>query len=102
MRQLRRRGAVKKIPKCFGVVRRVAVAVGAGDQEQVLFVLQVRAGILGEVNNGWSEALRACFFGEAFGERLGVAGLRAEQNSERQQRFGSGRARGGGSGRSRK
>ena len=71
-----RRSAIPDpFPKRFGVVGRIAVAVGAGDDEDTPFGGQLVRRVIGEIVDSGSEAKLARFVGGALRERFGVTSL---------------------------
>ena len=70
----------------LGVVGRLTVAVGAGDDEEVLLGGEASEVDLREIDDGGGEVASAGLLGGAFGEAFGGAGLRAEDDRERRQR----------------
>ena len=66
----------------LGVVRRFAVAVGAGDDQDVLLGGQFGDVGLRHVEDGGGEAALAGFLGGFLGQTLGGAGLRAEEDGQ--------------------
>src|SRR5690606_30214700 len=81
----------------LGVVRRFAVAVGAGGGEHVVGGGGVLGGGCGHGEEGGGEAALAGFLGGLFGEALGGAGLGAPEDGERGE-LGGGRCGTGGGG----
>ena len=63
------------LPEAFGAVRRLAISVGAGDDEQTLFGSELRDGIFGQIVDGGSEAVLPGFLNDPLGQLFGIAGL---------------------------
>src|SRR5207249_1854228 len=59
MRQPRRVVAIEKFPKSLGVVRRIALSVGAGDEQEVLLTAQIGMRVLRKLHHFWGETMSA-------------------------------------------
>src|SRR5690348_13579482 len=81
----KRGGAIrlKPTPEFLRVIGRVAIAIGAGDNQQRTFFLPINGCVLRSIYDASIEAARGCFFGDSSCEALGSAGLAAKENEKR-------------------
>jgi len=86
------------VPECPGVVGRLAIAIGAGDDEEIALGRESGEVAGAQFPDGRGKTALACLFGDLFGQVFGVAGLGAEQDGERLQWFGCGAGSGVGQG----
>ncbi|MNO79851.1 hypothetical protein D3C76_710350 [compost metagenome] len=74
---------LQRVPETLAVIRGIAVAEGAAEQEQLVGALQLRRGVLGHAAQLDGQTGFAQAGGEAFGESFGIAGLRGPEQGDR-------------------